>query len=64
MRTLTLELLTDGFAKAVLKKKGRGSVTLKTDADDKWDREGLLKLSAALKGVAEMLPRPGGLSAE
>lgn len=54
--SFTMELLTDGFAKAVLRKKGRGSVILEVDPTDKWDRDGLMKLSAAIKGAAEMLP--------
>jgi hypothetical protein len=59
MRTLTLELVTDGFATAVLRKRG-GRITLEVDSDLAWDRDGLLKLSAALRSAAEMLSEEKG----
>jgi len=54
MRAFQVEIVTDGYARAVLKKKGNG-IALEVDQELTWDRDGLLRLSAALKGAAETL---------
>ncbi len=56
MRNLNLNLTTDGFATATVTGKSHGVVTVEIDPELKWDRAGLVQLSAALAGVAAMLP--------
>lgn len=52
---LKINLKTDGFALAEVESATDKHVVLKIDGTDKWDADGLLKLSALLKGVAAIL---------
>ena len=57
MRNLTLRLEADNLASAVVTGTNKGqTVKLEVDSEMSWDRAGLLKLSAALAGVAGILP--------
>jgi hypothetical protein len=55
MRNLKLTLEVDNRASAIVTGTGN-AVQLEVDSEMFWDREGLQKLSAALAGVAGMLP--------
>jgi len=55
MRNLKLALEVDNRASAIVTGTGN-AVKLEVDPELMWDREGLLKLSAALTSIAGMLP--------
>jgi hypothetical protein len=59
MRQLNLNLVADNFTTANVTGKGNG-VTVEIDPQLQWARAGLVQLSAALAGVAAMLPRVAG----
>ena len=57
MRSLTLRLEADNLASATVTGTNKGhTLKLEVDPEMSWDREGLLKLAAALKGIGGMLP--------
>jgi hypothetical protein len=55
MRNLNLNLVTSNFGAVRVIGVGNG-VKVEIDQELRWDREGLQQLSAALAGVAKMLP--------
>jgi hypothetical protein len=55
LRNLKLSVVADNFASANVVSAGN-AVKLEVDPALAWDRAGLQQLSAALAGVAQMLP--------
>jgi hypothetical protein len=52
-----LNLVTESFSIATVQRVGHSTVTLAIDPEHHWNAEGLRKLAAALKGVAEVLEK-------
>lgn len=55
MKGLHVKLEADNLAIAEIASAGDRSVTMQIDGQDRWGAEGLLHLSAALKGIAAVL---------
>ncbi len=52
MQALSMKLEAGNLAEATITTASPRSVHVKIEATDRWDAAGLLRLSAALKGVA------------
>lgn len=55
MKGLNVKLEADNLAEAHIVTSGPNSVHVKIEPTDRWDAEGLMRLSALLKGVAATL---------
>lgn len=55
MKEFHVKLKADNLAIAEIALVGEHSVNVRIDSEDRWDAEGLLRLSDILKGVAATL---------
>ena len=58
MKNLTMKLEADNLAQAEVTSASERAAYVKLDPEARWDAAGLLRLSAALRGVALILAAP------